>query len=117
MRCTRSGRDRGLATAETAVALPAIALMVAGSLALPVALGAELRATDAAREAARAAARGDPEPAVRAAAAAVDTGSRVQVRRSDGLVHVEVTVPVELPVLRRFDVPATAVAADEDRPP
>jgi Flp pilus assembly protein TadG len=118
MRCTRcprtpSARDRGLATAETAVALPAIGLLVAGSLALPVALSAQLRATDAAREAARAAARGDPDPGVRTAAWAVAPGAVVSVGRDGGLVRVRVQLRVALPVVSRWSVSATAVAADE----
>ena len=118
MRCTRSVRsEAGLATAETAVALPAIGLLVAGSLAAPIALSAQLRATDAAREAARAAARGDPAPAVQAAATAVDAASRVVITRAGGLVRVQVRLPVDLPVLHAWEVTATAVAADEDDPP
>ena len=120
MRCTpsrRAGAELGLATAETVVALPAIVLLVGGSLALPLALGAQLRATDAAREAARSAARGEAQPAVRAAAMAVDPEATVVVHRERGLVRVQIRVPVDVPLLHAWEVSATAVAADEADPP
>jgi hypothetical protein len=108
--------ESGLATAETAVALPAIVVLVAGSLTLPVALAAQLRATDAAREAARAAARGDDGAAVQAAVAAIDRSAHVTLRRGDGLIHAEVAVRARLPLLPPWEVSATATTADEGTP-
>ena len=48
-----------MVTAETAVVLPVLLLVLAGAVAAVVVVGAQLRCVDAAREGARAAARGD----------------------------------------------------------
>jgi len=60
--------DRGSVTAEIAVALPALVLMVMAALGAVAVATAQLRCVDAAREAARAAARGDTLPVVRSVA-------------------------------------------------
>jgi hypothetical protein len=57
--------DRGSVTAEIAVALPALVVMVMAALSAVAVATAQLRCVDAAREAARAAARGDTLPVVR----------------------------------------------------
>ena len=49
----------GMVTAETAVVLPVLLLVLAGAVAAMISVGAQLRCVDAAREGARAAARGD----------------------------------------------------------
>jgi Flp pilus assembly protein TadG len=109
-------RDRGMATAEVAVALPAlIALVAAGMTAVSV-LTAQLRCVDAAREAARAAARGEDAATVHSLAErSGPDGSDVQV--TSGRREVEVTVSAEadsvgglLPAVR---VQASAVALRE----
>ena len=56
---TRRG-DGGMATAELAVVLPVLVLLVAAGLTAISVLLAQLRCVDGAREAARAAARGEP---------------------------------------------------------
>ena len=48
-----------MVTAETAVVLPVLLLVLAGAVAAVVVVGAQLRCVDAAREGARAAARGE----------------------------------------------------------
>jgi hypothetical protein len=127
MRCTRSpewrglGRsgtelvrtDRGSVTAEAAVALPALLVLVAGAVAVVVALAAQVRCVDAAREVARAAARGEPATVVSGAATTVDPDASAQLTRRDGLVVVRVTLPVSLPLLGHWTVAATAVTTDE----
>ncbi|MFC5908210.1 TadE family type IV pilus minor pilin [Streptacidiphilus monticola] len=86
------GGDAGYATAELAVVLPALVLLLGVLLWGAVAGAAQLRCVDAAREGARAAARGDPEPAVQAAVrAAAPPGARVVVSWSGDLVRVAVT--------------------------
>ena len=55
-----------MVTAETAVVLPVLLLVLAGAVAAMIVVGAQLRCVDAAREGARAAARGDPIGAVEA---------------------------------------------------
>ncbi|WP_194291596.1 TadE family type IV pilus minor pilin, partial [Cumulibacter manganitolerans] len=64
---TRSGvrGDRGMVTAETALALPALVIVLGGLLTVIVAVSAQLRCVAAAREGARAAARGEPAAVVR----------------------------------------------------
>ena len=52
-------REAGMVTAETAVVLPVLLLVLAGVVAAVVVVGAQLRCVDAAREGARAAARGE----------------------------------------------------------
>ena len=81
--------DRGMVTAELAVVLPAVVLLLAVLLGgIGVAIG-QVRCVDAARLGARAAARGDPaahvESLVREAA---PRGATVQVRRGGDRVVV-----------------------------
>ena len=59
-------RDAGMVTAETAVVLPVLLLVLAGAVAAVTVVGAQLRCVDAAREGARAAARGEDVATVRA---------------------------------------------------
>lgn len=81
-------RDRGSVTAEFAIALPAVILVLAGSLSGLQVAGQQLRLQDAAASAARAAARGDDPAAARLA-----PGAAVS-RWSDGdLVCVRLTAP------------------------
>lgn len=93
----RAARDRGSATAELALGLPAVVLalllvLVAGSAAV-----AQVRCTDAARAAARAAALGE-DPGVVAAIVADLAGeaAQVAVTTSGGWVEVTVTRPVSV---------------------
>lgn len=110
----------GAATAELAVALPALVLVLAVALAA-VDLGvAGVRCVDAARAGARQLARGEP------AASAVDEalrlappGASVTTSSSGGRVAVEVTgrLPVLLRPLGGLSPPrATATARLEDAP-
>ena len=109
-------RDRGMATAEVAVALPALVVLVAAGMTAVSVLTAQLRCVDAAREAARAAARGEDAAIVRSLAErSGPAGSDVQV--TSGGREVEVTVSAEadsvgglLPAVR---VQASAVALRE----
>ena len=55
-----------MVTAETAVVLPVLLLVLAGAVAAVTVVGAQLRCVDAAREGARAAARGEDVATVRA---------------------------------------------------
>ncbi|HET8600402.1 MAG TPA: TadE family type IV pilus minor pilin [Segeticoccus sp.] len=92
-----------MATAEIAVALPAVVLVLAMALAgVGVAID-QVRCVDAARAAARAASRGDPSGAVRAVALRVaPPGAAVEVGRSGGggaaggEVRVTVSAPARL---------------------
>lgn len=109
----RYGRDRGSATAEIAVALPALVLLLAVALTAVAAVRTQLQCLDAAREAARAAARGDPGE--QAGARVAPSGASVSV-----VHHGDTTVASVRAQVRPFggwtlgiDVGATAVAANE----
>ena len=109
-------RDGGMATAELAVVLPTLVIIVAAGLALVSVVLAQVRCVDAAREGARAAARGEPVAVVRATAvrvapelASVDLGTegdqvRVTVSARAGRVGG---------LLPSFRVSASAVALRE----
>ena len=112
--------EEGAATAELAVALPSLVLVLAVSLAA-LDLGiAQVRCVDAARVGARLLARGEPAgPALEELRAAGPPGARVTVHTSESRVRVTVTgsvpkllAPLRVPVAPR----ATAVARIEDAP-
>lgn len=91
----RAGEDRGAVTAETAVVLPVLVLVVAfGCWLLAVGL-ATVRCTDAARLGARAAARGDTPSSVAAITrGAAPAGAGVDIQRRGDTVRVSVHVSV-----------------------
>jgi Flp pilus assembly protein TadG len=104
-----------MVTAETAVVLPVLLLVLAGVVAVLVVVGAQLRCVDAAREGARAAARGDDDVAVRTAASgAAPAGAEVAVERGERVtVTVRASVAPLGPLPLRTEVSARAVAAAE----
>ena len=110
------GRDRGVATAEVAVVLPSLVVLVAAGMSAISVLTAQLRCVDAAREGARAAAQGEGIVVVRSVAGrSGPAGADIQVAcRAD---EVRVTVAADArPVgglLPWFRVHATAVALRE----
>lgn len=92
--------EAGFATAETAVALPAVVLVAVAAMWGVSIASAQLSCTDAARAGARAAARGESLAAVRdRVAAAAPTGATVRVGRDGVLTRVEVTATVRAPAL------------------
>ncbi|HVE99709.1 MAG TPA: TadE family type IV pilus minor pilin [Mycobacteriales bacterium] len=105
---------RGTATAETAVVLPVLVLLVGVALWALGAITVQLRCVDASRAGARAAARGEPVVEVRArAAAAAGSGAEVDVELGSGTAVVTVTrrVAPPWPVLRRLLPPVVVRAA------
>lgn len=116
-RLRRMRRDqRGMVTAETAVVLPVLLLVLAGAVAAVTVVGAQLRCIDAAREGARAAARGDAPAAVAALVErAAPEGAGSSVTRTGEEVRVVVTVDVAAlgPLPLRVEVSAEAVALRE----
>jgi Flp pilus assembly protein TadG len=109
-------RDDGMVTAETAVVLPVLLLVLAGAVAAVIVVGAHLRVVDAAREGARAAARGEDVAAVRAIAGrAAPHGAVTDVSTGGDEVRVTVTARVAPlgPVPLRITVSAEAVALRE----
>jgi len=102
-----------MVTAETAVVLPVLLLVLAGAVAAVVVVGAQLRCVDAAREGVRAAARGEPPAAVtEIVRRAAPAGATVSVTRTGDEVRVAVAVDVSPlgPVPLRIRVAAEAVA-------
>ena len=118
----RRSADPGFVTAETAVVLPALVLLLALVLALVRAAGLQAQALDAAGVAARTAARGEGDAAVVAAARRVlPVGGDVRVQRDHGLVTVRVRLSLAessplAAVLGGLAVTARAVSVDEAAP-
>ena len=111
------GRSRGSVTAEFAVVLPVLALMLAAVLAAGSAGVAKLRCIDAARSAAQLAARHEPSTvALAAARAAGPEGAAVQLSTAGDLVRVQVTARVRLPLPGRptVELGASSVAQLEE---
>ena len=116
MRLSNTGpwwrRDTGMVTAETAVVLPVLLLVLAGAVAAVTVVGAQLRCVDAAREGVRAAARGDVATARALALQSAPDGMTVVLTRDGEDVRVVVSgrVPVLGPVPLDVEVSAEAVA-------
>jgi len=89
--------DRGSVTAEAAVALPALVLVIAAAVGAVTAVTTQLRCLDGAREAARAAARSEPEVVVRdLATRAGPPGGTAEVSTEGDRVTVTVRARVHL---------------------
>jgi Flp pilus assembly protein TadG len=102
-----------MVTAELAVALPVLILVLAAGLAAVTVVGQHVRAEDAAREAARAAARGDMAAAQRLVRQ-VAPGASVSMSRSGDQTTARVSMVVHpLGAWPALTVDATAVAATE----
>jgi Flp pilus assembly protein TadG len=104
-------------TAETAVALPALVLLIAMLVWGVTAAAGQLHCVDAARVGARAAARGDANAAALAQSAA-PSGAVVRLTTDGDSVQVTVEAPYpgpgRLAALVSVRLGATAVAARED---
>jgi TadE-like protein len=101
-------RERGSATVELAMSLPALVLLMLAGLTAVSAVRTQLECVDAAREAAREAARGAPAPRG-------PYGAGIAVVREGDQIRATVRVhraPLG-PRLPGFEVSATAVAAVE----
>lgn len=116
----RSSRDCGSVTAETAVVLPVLMVVLAMAVWVLAAVAAQLRCVDAAHAAARAAARGEAPALIESTAHQVaPDGAAVVVSRVGDLVHVRVSATVTpfgqaLAVLPDLEVSGRATAAAED---
>jgi Flp pilus assembly protein TadG len=85
----------GYVTAETAMVLPVLAVLLAVALWAVAVGSAQLRCVDAARDGARAAARGESDAAASAAARnAAPTGATVELRHEGSRVVVVVAARV-----------------------
>ncbi|KRV47577.1 pilus assembly protein TadE [Wenjunlia vitaminophila] len=119
-RCAPRRRgDGGYVTAETAVLLPALVLLMAMLLWGVLAAAAQIRCVDAARAGARAAARSESRSAVLATAReAAPAGARVRAEVRGDMVLVRVRAhapgPGRLAALLSVELGATATALAED---
>lgn len=105
--------DRGSVTAEFAVLLPVVAVLIGVLVTLAASAVAQLRCADAARVAARVAAIGEADAAVASAATRVaGPGARTAVARDDAwvAVTVEASVGPVLPLVGGLVVRGTAAA-------
>ena len=106
---TRRAQDRGMVTAELAVAtLAALVIMLLLSWGIYL-MVVQVRCIDTAAEVARQAARGD-DAAVARARREAPAGARVQIARSEGLVRVNVSVVARPLTKRLVGVPLQARA-------
>lgn len=108
----RRSREHGYATAETAVVMPALVVVVLFAVWLLACVGAQLRCVDAARAGARSAARADPSSQVTSLARALaPRGAQVEVTTGGAFVTVVVRAQIHpLGVLVRL-LPGTPVSA------
>jgi hypothetical protein len=113
----RRRTDRGSATAELAVGLPAVVLLLLAGLTAVAGVTTRLECVDAAREAVLAAARG--QSGTEAGLRAAPDGAQVTVTSDGDLVHATVRAPVPLLGARlpALAVEAAAVAAAEPGSP
>ena len=105
-----------MVTAETAVVLPVLLMVLAGAVAAVVVVGVQLRCVDAAREGARAAARGEPVGVVTdLAGRAAPDGAAIDVGGDGDQVSVTVVATVSPlgPFPWRVQVSATATGVRE----
>ncbi len=112
-------RERGMATAEFAVALPAVVLVVVVGLTAILTGIDQVRCIDSARLAARALARGDTQADARTLArGAAPVGAAVTLTSSGDLATATVSVVRRAPVIGfSWVVRSSAVAPREAVPP
>jgi hypothetical protein len=115
----RAGRDRGMATAEFAVALPAAVLVLVVGLTAILAGIDQVRCVDAARLAARSLARGDSQAEARGLArGAAPGGASIEVSVTGDRAAVTVSVERRVGLLGlSWVVRSTSVAPREAVPP
>ena len=111
---TRRLGDRGSVSAEFAVALPAVLLILALCIGALSSASRQVRLQDAAADAARLIARGDEEGRALALIAAAVGDARSAVTREDDLVCVSASAPVGL-LLPGLRVQARSCALDGGR--
>ncbi len=111
--------ESGSATAELALALPTLMLILGVGVWMQSAVALQARCQDAARAGARAAARGDPDREIRGAlGAALPSGAQIAISRSGSQVTVAVRAEASVPgvlsaLVSAPSVTASATAVDE----
>ncbi|MFT4211678.1 MAG: TadE family type IV pilus minor pilin [Microbacterium sp.] len=96
---TRRWGDRGSVTAEFAIALPAVVVVLALGVTALSAGSRQVRLQDAVADAARLIARADDESRAQDVVAAAVAGAGMSVERPADLVCVAATAPAGLPGL------------------
>lgn len=91
--------DRGSVTAEFAVVLPAVVLVLALGAGVLSACGRQVRLQDAAADAARLIARGDSADRARAVVARAVDGATVEIVHRDDLVCAEASASAGVPLV------------------
>lgn len=104
----------GMATAELAVALVALSIVVSFLLAGGAVVAAQLQASDAARLAARLTARGESAQVVDNAVHQVAPHGRIDIVRDHDIVTVTARVSPSLALARRLVSVVTATARSVD---
>lgn len=107
-------RDRGSVTAEIAVALPAVVVVLAACLGGLGLASAQVRAQDSAADAARLLGRGEPLAAAEQLVARSVTGADLVISRPAGLVCASVVVERRL-LLVPLRVAGSSCALDGGR--
>lgn len=108
--------DAGMVTAELAVALPTVVVVLVAALTGLSAVATELRCTDAAATAARLVARGESMETARSAARAIaGDEATVQLSTHGGSVVVDVRSPAGIPLIHSL-LHLPAVSADFRQP-
>ncbi|MBB6174161.1 Flp pilus assembly protein TadG [Nocardiopsis mwathae] len=116
MPCSRAG-DRGTVTAETAVALPSLLLVLGAGITAVQAATVQLECVDAARLGARALAKGESESTVLAlVTGAAPEAADVALSADGGFARVVVTAPIRLGPVTDLPVLAVGEAATPVEP-
>lgn len=89
-RTRRKPNDRGSVTVETAIALPALVIVLMLAMGGLSAIADQVRCVDAAREAARLIARGEVDQVENAVARIAPAGAKVTVTTKDEHIQVDV---------------------------
>ncbi len=95
---TRRRTDRGSVTAEFAVVLPAVVVVLVLGATVLGACARQVRLQDAAADAARLVARGESDARALSAVTAAVGGATVVIGHRDDLVCVEASAPAGVPV-------------------
>ena len=116
---TGPNAEEGMVTAEFAITLPAVVVVLVAAMTALFAMATEIRCTDAAATAARLLSRGETVASARSAVEAI-AGSHATLETSTvaGSVRVDVRAPAGLPLARTLlHLPAVTATFSEPLEP